>query len=71
MATEFFGMLMLDFETDKDVSPDQWNKFKKAFNKMVEDNWEMQLYDLAEAHGFEINSMHPVMEDSSYPLKEK
>jgi hypothetical protein len=71
MAKEFFGMLMLDLETEQDVSPETFKKFKKDFDKMVEDNWEMMLYDLAEKHGFDIDSIHPIMWDSSYPLKEK
>lgn len=71
MAREFFGMLMVDFETVEDVDDEKFKKFRKAYLKMVEDNWEMMLYDLAEEHGFNIDSIHPIMEDSSYRLQDK
>jgi hypothetical protein len=71
MAREFFGVLDVDFETVDDVNEETFKKFKRAYDKMVEDVWEMMLYDLAAEHGFEIDCMHPIMENSSYPLQDK
>ena len=71
MAKEFFGMLMVDFETDKDVSAEKFKAFKKDYDKMVEGVFEDMLYDLAAKHGFEIDCMHPIMETSDYRLAPK
>lgn len=71
MATEFFGVLDIDFETDQDVSEETFKKFRKDFLKMVDENWEMMLYDLAEKHGFDISTVHPIYEGSDFPLQDK
>lgn len=71
MAKSFTGLLLIDFETDIDVDPEQFKKFRNAFNKIVEDHWELDLYELAESYGFDITTAHPIMEDYSYPLEEQ
>ena len=71
MANEFWGMLEMDFTTKEDIDNEKLKEFHKALEKMVDDKWEMDMYDLAEKHGFEIDSFHPVMLSDSYPLEEK
>ena len=70
MANKFWSSLVIDFETDQDVPTESFKAFKRAFDKMVEDEWEMMLYDLAEQHGFEIIDIHPIMEDSPLMINE-
>lgn len=71
MAKEFWGMLEMEFTTAQDIDENKLEEFKKALEKMVDDKWEMDMYDLAEIHGFDIDSMHPVMLSDSYPLEER
>lgn len=71
MANEFWGMLEMEFTTKQDIDNNKLQEFKKALEKMVDDKWEMDMYDLAEKHGFDIDSMHPVILSDSYPLEER
>lgn len=59
---EITGTIYIDFETDKPITEDQFNKFKKAIKKLIED-WEMQVYDEANNSGFEANSISPIFID--------
>jgi uncharacterized protein (UPF0335 family) len=70
MAKEFFGMLEMQFSTSQDVDKTKLKKFVEALEEMIEEKWEFDMYDLAEEHGFDIDSMHPIMLSSSYPLEE-
>ncbi|WP_321298965.1 hypothetical protein [Marinifilum fragile] len=71
MAKEFWGMLEMEFTTAQDIDEKKLKEFQKALEKMVDEKWEMDMYDLAEKHGFDIDSMHPVMLSDSYPLEER
>ena len=71
MGKEFFGMLMVDFETTKNVSDAKFKAFKKDYDKLVEGVFENMLYDLANKHGFDIENMHPNMESQDYILAPK
>lgn len=71
MATEFFATLNIDIETDRDVDPksDQFKKFKKEYEKMLE-TWDMMLGDLASDNGFEIESIWSIIEsDKLQPIE--
>ena len=64
-------MLEMEFTTAQDIDEKKLKEFQKALEKMVDEKWEMDMYDLAEKHGFDIDSMHPVMLSDSYPLEER
>ncbi len=57
------GTLYIDFKTGKTITQEQYYKFKKTLNKMVED-WEMMVYDAAERCGFDADDIHPILLDS-------
>jgi hypothetical protein len=71
MATDFWGMAEMEFSTDKDIDFEKLEKFKDELETIIEDTWETTMYDLASKHGFEIDTMHPVMLCDSYPIEER
>lgn len=68
MAKEFIGQLIVNIETEIDVSDEKFEKFRKQYLKMV-DQWQDQLFDLAHKNGFEITNMYPLMEDEDWKLE--
>ena len=61
--SRIIGTLEIDFETGKTITQEQYDKFERKLNKMVED-WEMMVYDAAEECGFEADSIHPILLDN-------
>ena len=69
MAQQFSGGLMIDIETDRDVTPEKFKAFKRAWDNYVMDDLTRALYDLAADHGFEIDSVQPIYEDETNKLQ--
>ena len=60
---KIYGTIEIDFDTDKPITQEQYDKFERGLNKMVED-WEMMVYDAANDVGFEADSIHPILLDN-------
>lgn len=60
---QIYGTIAIEFDTDKPITQEQYDKFERELNKMVED-WEMMVYDAANGAGFEADSIHPILLDS-------
>jgi len=60
---QIYGTIAIEFDTDKPITQEQYDKFERRLNKMVED-WEMMIYDAANDAGFEADSIHPILLDS-------
>ena len=57
------GAIYIEFDTDKTITEEQFEKFKRKVEMMIESNWEMAIYDTANTCGFEADDMHPIMLD--------
>lgn len=54
------GVLNFDFETDKPITDEQFQKFKREIEKTIDD-WEMMVYEAASNNGFEADDIHPIL----------
>jgi len=57
------GTIEINFDTDRSITQEQFNKFEQMLHKMVED-WEMSVEDICNELGFEVDSMHPIILDN-------
>ena len=55
--------IIIDFNTDKDITQEQFDLFKKQLQRIVYDDIEMIIYDTAHECGFEADSFHPISLD--------
>lgn len=60
---KIYGTIVIDFDTDKPITEQQFKEFKRNITKAVENDWDMMLYDIAESSGFEADSIHPLILD--------
>ena len=62
-VSEISGIINIEFPTNKEITEEQFNKFKHGLNKLIDDSIEMMIYDLAEECGFIADSYHPIIID--------
>ena len=58
--SRIIGEINIDFETGKEITQEQFDRFQEKMNKLMED-WEMMLYDAADGSGFEADDIHPII----------
>jgi hypothetical protein len=57
------GVITIDFKTDKSITEKEFRQFKTNLNKMIEDHWEMMVFEAANEAGFEADSFEPILLD--------
>ena len=50
---------MIEFDTDKTITNEQFKVFKKKLESFIDD-FEMMVFDAASDSGFEADNVHPV-----------
>ncbi len=58
------GEIYIDFDTDRDITEEQFKALKKLINKYVNDDLDMFIYDACSELGFESNSVQNVVLDN-------
>ena len=61
--SRIIGEINIDFETGKEITQEQFDKFQVKMNKLMDD-WEMMVYDAAENCGFDADDIHPIILDN-------
>ena len=69
MATEYFGQVNVQFETDKDLTGEEIKALRKKFKSLVDD-WDSAMLDLLDDLGISGNHIQVVFEDQNYPLQQ-
>ena len=55
------GEAIIDFDTNKEITENQFKEFKNKLDKRITGFWEDTIYDLCAEIGFEMSNIHPVM----------
>lgn len=55
------GIIEIDFETDKDITKEQFKMFKAKLGGFTMDEIEVIIENLAAEKGFEVNQIHPAI----------
>lgn len=68
MATQFFGQVNVQFETNGNPTEKEIKEFRRKYKQLI-DEWDTQFLDLLDEFGIESDSVCSVFEDDNYPLQ--
>lgn len=57
------GTIEIEFDTNKTITEEQFESFKRKIEVMIENNWEMSISEVANNCGFESENIHSISLD--------